>query len=303
MLSVSSKVWVATLISGVFFMSLISCQKKEKTQSMEIVEETKGEEVKEKEQPMIVSEAEQNIPSSKIQKGIFFSIRAKTSLSLSKEPRLGETIDLTLTVTPPKDAPILTVAFKARSGVVLIEPQKAVESNAKKDETKKFAAKIKITSSPVHFIASVNGVAVLDNGKRVPLEGGSVLRLVIIDEETKQFGTPGQKLAMGPEYRYDMASGEIFPPGEFSGSGIYAREMIERLKKVEPKLTDWQAIYLHRDALRALWKGIGGSEDERIKWLLKEGWFNKHKDVETEKDMWLDELIQQKLIEHKKSKN
>jgi hypothetical protein len=234
---------------------------------MEITEQTNENETEVKES-ILEEEALQNSSPKEFGKEPA-SIPAKTNIRLSKEPRLGETVQVIFTVAPSEDVPAMDVVFNMVKGVELVGGEKVLKSqvfksSAKKNEMKKFVAK-------------------------VPLNRGRALRRVIIDEKTKQFGSYGQKLSMGPEYRYDMASGEIFPPGEFSGSGVYAREMIERLKKVEPKLTDWEAIYLHRDALRALWKGIGGSEDERIKWLLK-------REGDSEKDMWLEELIRLKLI-------
>jgi hypothetical protein len=266
---------------------------------MEITEQTNENETEVKES-ILEEEALQNSSPKEFGKEPA-SIPAKTNIRLSKEPRLGETVQVIFTVAPSEDVPAMDVVFNMVKGVELVGGEKVLKSqvfksSAKKNEMKKFVVKVKFISSPVWLSAKARGFATSADGKTLPLNRGRALRRVIIDEKTKQFGSYGQKLSMGPEYRYDMASGEIFPPGEFSGSGVYAREMIERLKKVEPKLTDWEAIYLHRDALRALWKGIGGSEDERIKWLLKEGWLNKQREGDSEKDMWLEELIRLKLI-------
>jgi len=293
-------VWVATMVCGMVFISLMSCQKKEETQRMEKTEQTEENEYDVKDKPILEEEMEQNSSLAKSRE-VTGSIPAKSTLRFSREPRLGETVDLIFTITPSEDVPVMNVVFRMLRGVELVGSEKVVKSSARKNETKEFVSKVKFIASPAWVSVIVGGTAVMADGKRFPLFEGKILRRIIIDEETKQFGSYGQKLEMGPEYRYDMAIGEIFPPGEYLGSGPYAREMIERLKKMEPQLTDWEAIYLHRDALRALWKGIGGSDDEKIRWFLKEGWLEKQRKGEAVKDKWLEELIQRNLEEQKKS--
>ena len=220
------KVWIATLLCGVVFLSFVSCQKKEQTQRIEIAEQTEGKEAEVKEEPIFEERDLQNSSTAKSGKETV-SIPAKITLRLSNEPRLGETVDLIFTITPSEDVPEMSVDFDMLKGVELAGGEKVTKSSAKKNETKEFVIKVKFISPPVALGVKAKGTAKSAEGKRLPLNRGGILRRYIIDEKTKQFGSLGQKLERMPEYRYDIASGEIFPPGEYLGSGVYAREMIE----------------------------------------------------------------------------
>ena len=197
----SRKVWVAMMVCGVIFLYLVSCQKKEEVEKTEIKEQLNEEKPELKEEPVL----EDTHPNKDVIAGrviIEETVYAKTTLRLSKEPRLGETVDAIFTITLPEDVPSMNVVFWGRA-VEILDEGKELQSSAKRNETKEFVTKVKFVSSPAYVHARVKEVAVLSNGKRKILRGGSVLRREIIDEETKQFGTEEELRRGKPEYQYD----------------------------------------------------------------------------------------------------
>ncbi|MEO0143132.1 MAG: hypothetical protein ABIL15_07255, partial [candidate division WOR-3 bacterium] len=83
--------------------------------------------------------------------------------------------------------------------------------------------------------------------------------LYLIDPETGQYGTREEyekKLRQQAEWWYD-------PAGEFTSDPVSPdcaarnKEIIASLKKLEPNLTDWEALYLHYDGIQALMGGMG----------------------------------------------
>jgi len=237
---------------------------------------------------------------------------SRLKLELSNEPRLGEVVQATFTVTSLVSVPQMKVIWGSPlQGVEIVGGVSEVYCDMAENETRVFIIEVRFVSSPVHFGAKVGRwwyateleqirYGLSEGEERFGLSASASLRRVVIDEETGQFGPPGQKLSMEPEYRYDMESGTIYPIGEYQGSGPYAREMIEQLKDLEPELTDWEAVYLHRDALKAFFRGVGGN---RIEWLLREGWLMKSRGGEKQKDRWLEELIRQRLLDQEGSEN
>jgi hypothetical protein len=228
------------------------------------------------------------------------SIPAETTLRLSREPCLGETVEVIFTITPSEDIPEMRVTFELIRGTEWGGGDTVFESSASKGETKEFRTRVRFVSSPATVGADAKGHAVASDGRRYPLKAGRSLGLITVDEETGRLSRVQQKLASGPEYRYDMMQGVIYPPGQYYGTGPGAREMIEKLKRLEPRLTDWEAVYLHRDALRAYERGIGRgdqqAEDERIDWLLEKGWLEKQREGEEVKEKWLEDLFEEKLL-------
>jgi len=201
------------------------------------------------------------IPSSKIA----FSIPVEVSLKLSKEPHLGEVVRLIFELTPSEDIPKMIVEFHLLKGVEVVGGAPVIHSSAGKDERKEFAIKLKFVSSPVHLGVKARGTAITAKGERFPLRTGGSLRRVIVDEKTGRFGG-AEELFKDPWWNYDPLSGEDIrvSPAEAERN----RKWIEEMRGVETSITDWEALYLCRDAMMC----SPESSEESLRVNKKRGW-------------------------------
>lgn len=186
------------------------------------------------------------------------SLPAKVALRLSREPRLGETAEVIFTITPLEDVPQMKVIWgRPLKGVEIAGGEKVVYCSMRKGETRSFSVDVKFVSSPVHFGVSAGRwwhatkleqeIYGLNEGdERFGLHTGASLRRVIIDEETGQFGVR-EELFQDPWWNFDPLLGRKCRVSQ--GDAKRNEKWIEDMRELEPSISDWEALYLCRDAM------------------------------------------------------
>ncbi|MEO0138229.1 MAG: hypothetical protein ABIL86_11955 [candidate division WOR-3 bacterium] len=164
-------------------------------------------------------------------------------------------------------------------------------------ETKEFRTRCRILN-PVNWIRIIGYISLSCQGKeRGPVAKIAGINLYLVDPETGQYGTKEEyekRLRQQAEWWYD-------PAGEFTSEPVSPdcaernRGIIAQLKKLEPNLTSWEALYLHYDGIQALMGGMGDAKttwEDRWKFLLEMGWLEKQRAGKEIKEKWLKELIE-----------
>lgn len=141
--------------------------------------------------------------------------------------------------------------------------------------------KVKFTSSPARLTAVAEGAGILPSSRRMPFKGVAVLRRVVIDEETGQFGTEAAYRNSKLVFRCDHMDGKWLEQGQ-PGYEPFNREIIEMMKRLEPAVTDSEALCLHSEmyhvgwppSVRAKWDKEKQEwiEDDIFLYYLKQGW-------------------------------
>jgi hypothetical protein len=196
------------------------------------------------------------------------SVPAQSSVRLSEVPRIGDTVSVIYTIRPSESVTEMRVSFDKLVGVEVVSGDTIIHSSAKKNEEKTFAIHVKFVSSPVDLGIWTTGRAVTENGQSLPLRTGiRMKRLVIVDEETGQFGTQADYRAPRPEYQYDPMTGRL--TGDIGPTQAqYNRRRIDDLKERDPTLTDWDALYVLHD-LGVLFGRYGLSGEKAIEVALE----------------------------------
>jgi hypothetical protein len=249
-----------------------------------------------------------------------------SEITLSKKPKIGETVKLTFSVTSRTDIKHARIKFNGVEGVEFISGEGRVERlngktariyyHAQKDVINSFSIYVKAKSSPfrVDVTASVPW-----KDKSVHENPGSpfglnLIHLLLIDSLTGQLGTieeynqhPIRRILM----YYNHYDGEWLndPDPSFE---ITNRKIVVGMRKFEPALSDSEALALHGDMIQGIMFGIGVSkkdaskpakevEDMIIKYLLKEGWLGKLRNGT--KDKWFQKLKKDSKEKWDKSEN
>jgi hypothetical protein len=210
-----------------------------------------------------------------------------------RPPLLEEITDVFFAITSPEDIPELRIVFKALEGAQLATSDTVLESSIPGGEAREFRSKVRFASSPAIVTVEARGHFRVKDGTSQPVYVVRSFRVTKVDWETESARVLERMQDPIPDPYYDMLSGRIL--GQLYGWGLDTRHMIERLKKFEPRLTDWEAVYLHRDAIKAYRKGAGGDNDERIQWLLENGWLERQRKGERAREKWFQELLEVRL--------
>lgn len=287
MARVRRSVWVAAVVCGVLLVSLVTFPARQ----------GKDEEKSRKEEGSSAFEARKSVnASSDGMTKMRYSIPVKATFGLSKEPRLGETARVTYEITPSEDVPEMRVSFDRLKGVELVSRGTVFHSSADKGETKVFSIEVRFVSSPVDLGVWVRGKAILEDGTSLPLRSGGRLYRVIVDEDTGQFGTVGKYLDR-VEFRYNPGVAD-WEPEPHEGLGPKNRRIIEAFKKLEPALTDSEALCLHYDFHNIAYlywappkEGREKFTDEDVaRYLLEQGWLKKDREGGKAKADWIKAL-------------
>ncbi len=272
MARVRRSLWVAAVACGVLVVSLMAF----------LGRKAKNEEKSRKEDGSSAFEARKSVnASSHRMTKMRYSIPVKATFRLSKEPRLGETVRVTYTITPSEDVPEMRVSFDKLKGVEVVSGGTVFHSGADKGETKVFSIEVRLVSSPVDLGVWVRGKAILEDGTSLPLCSGGRLARMIVDEETGQFGTWGEYCNSKLEFRYDPVDGSWLEVG-VPGLASWNRRIIEMMRRLEPAISDSEALCLHSEMYQVLippevsarWDEEKQEwiEDEIFRYYLQEGW-------------------------------
>ncbi|MCK4575286.1 hypothetical protein KAU34_02650 [candidate division WOR-3 bacterium] len=163
-----------------------------------------------------------------------------------------------------------------------------------KGEKKRFRLKVKLDEKipekrikvfPIVDISvGVKSLWTKEHGDGV---GVADIQLYLLDEKTGLLGTGKDKEKGLPvEYRYDAVDGTFYPPGKLDTpvNVEWNRRITQMMKKLEPALSDSQALLLHSDHYRigtpkeaTHWdeekKCFVTDEEKIFEYYLTDGWF------------------------------
>lgn len=242
-------------------------------------------------------------------------VPAKTSLALSKEPRLGEVVQAIFTVTTETDFLEMKVVFKVLGGKI-VGGKRMIECGAvNKGTTKLFKVTVRPDSSYFWLGGFARGKGRDKKGEIIfyQLGGRSEVCRILLDPKTGQMGTEGEKYK-GVEYHYDPEAGmflpEIAPP-----LGPRNKRIIAMMKRLEPAITDSEALCLHSDFYRlGIPPGTGMKKtevgmaelevfEEGFQYYLKDGWLKAFREGKREEWIKQESEKTKKLREKRDGKN
>lgn len=349
MARVRRSVWVAALVCGVLAASsvlfLSHPGREEEQRRGADLQENVGQLGEGNESSFASKQRETGKESRLVSWETLVWIPGTQNLELSREPRLGEIATATYTLTLHED--IYHIFGKERerirqdpngpklarlysqylgwdeniphhlkiefhlTGVETVGGSKVIECDMVNGESRSFNIGLRFVSSPARI--NVTARLFFKHRQEGPhLFGGTDISRVIIDEETGQFGTVGEYLNR-VEFRYNPGVAD-WEPEPHEGLGPKNREIIGAFRKLEPALTDSEALCLHYDFYNTpylCWtppeKGKEKLTDEDVaRYLLNQGWLEKHREGGKAKEKWLKAVseknrkLQEKL--RKKSK-
>jgi hypothetical protein len=209
------------------------------------------------------------------------TLPARVTLELASQARLGEEVDLICTVTPDADVPKMRVYFTFPRGVEHVSGLTNIYTSGKKGQTETYRVRIRFKSAPATLGAMAGQWHINEKGDEIfgPSEGATMW-LYLIDEQTGLFGNEAEYKNSKLEFLYDPVEGVWLEVGE-PRYGERNRRIIQTVKKLEPALTDSEALCLDSEKYRI---GIppGGSkwdeqkqewvEEDTYRYYLREGW-------------------------------
>lgn len=213
------------------------------------------------------------------------------------KPNLGDEVELRcIMLTPYKDIPRSKIVYTFYHGAQLTSGQKeTVFSPLKKGMSAQAAIRFKIVSRLLQLNVGVR-VEVPDGhgGKMWKAEHGKTIDMVILaEDDTISYEKYGHDLDLwsriGPEYCYDIEAGarvrSFGRPYDEEAKRI--RSEIEELKRLDPTLSDWDALELMHDVIyNMIWRyGIHDREKSipiliQARKLMKEKGITKWEAVE-----------------------
>ena len=231
-----------------------------------------------------------------------------SKIMLSNEPQLNSVITVTYIITPSTNIENMKITVTVVSGAELIAGNNDVKIinsrlatsyyKAKKDTPIRCSFKARVLSSPFRIGVRASAPWLDKNGKeqRGGSLGGADIERVVVDEKTGQLGTLGEKYK-GIEYHYDVCDGSFTKEPQI-GAEEYNRKIIALMKKLEPTLTDSEALCLHSDKYKAGepygYKPKGSEKEnwrddsELFKYYLDNGWLKAFRGGN--RDLWNKEM-------------
>ncbi|KPJ49217.1 hypothetical protein AMJ40_06000 [candidate division TA06 bacterium DG_26] len=233
---------------------------------------------------------------------------AKVTLSLSKQPKLGEEVDLLGTVTPEIDVPRLKIRFGFRGDVHLVSGHPTIYTSARGGETKTHAVRVVFKSSDVRVSLHAGSCHKNQKGEEVVCPAhGSRIWLSVVDEQTGQFSsyhTYQDWLNRRSRHVFMLYNGidsEWLPQPTMEFYELN-RHIAQEMRKYEPALSDSEALCLHEDNYKLIINGIGSagaSDSVRIEYMLEAGWLKAQRAGSATKRKWLKEFMEKNKGEWK----
>ena len=170
----------------------------------------------------------------------------KLTLELSKEPKLGETVQLTATFTSNKDIGLLKINFHPSLGTKITSGNSDITTTIKKGETKTFSIQVQFTSTPADISCRVGNCILSKNKEGVERlywyeMTHSGIRRVVIDERSKQMGTDAER---DRRFTAEYPEKTDYPLGIQYGRSPQNRNLIQLFLRDEPQLTKLEALWL-----------------------------------------------------------
>ncbi len=223
-------------------------------------------------------------------------------------PKVGEIFDVVyrIKIKEINETPIKDYLTRDYCAVIRCGPSEAINvlgedkfffSGFRVGEWQEFRTRCRILK-PMERINIDGNVDLMFQGKsRGPVAVKGQMTIFLIDPKTGQYGTREEyekRLREDASWWYD-------PAGEFTNEAVSPdcaarnREIIAQMKKLEPNLTDWEALYLHYDGIQALMGGMGDGKttwEDRWRFLLEMGWLERQRAGKEVKEKWLKEIIE-----------
>ncbi|MEO0228218.1 MAG: hypothetical protein ABIL70_09250, partial [candidate division WOR-3 bacterium] len=235
---------------------------------------------------------------------------AEVDLTLSGMPKLNEIFEVRATIIGKKGLDeyayyfptyefmaTLDIFSKERESVKILGKNEIYIPELRNEWTKELKFRLQIVKKIPYISIICHLYPIRDFRMGRVTQVADAIELYLLDSLTGQYGTREEyekKLRQQAEWWYD-------PAGEFTSDPVSPdcaarnKEIIASLKKLEPNLTDWEALYLHYDGIQALMGGMGDAKttwEDRWKFLLEMGWLEKQRAGKEIKQKWLKELIE-----------
>ena len=295
----SRKLWLATMVCGVIFVSLVGCQKKETEKTYgSAKEESKIKEVPQEENELLYNQQEEIDSNKVLYEPELPWIKAKTDLRLSRVPPRGETADLTYSITPEEDLPLLRIIF-ALQGVEVVSggltPLKPglYYTNAKANAKTEISLKVRFVGNKIHLGAFADKIL---NKSDPKTPGHEVIRHIEVhhksfryyfDENVGSYVTWGEFVAK-PWLKFNPMIGDTEPIVDDGVSRMNLR-WIDKIREIRTDITAWEALYLLYEILNAPYVTREGSsyhyppkggepypeDEEWAKKLIQKGWLKE----------------------------
>ncbi len=200
---------------------------------------------------------------------------------IPENPNLGDKAKISFYLeTPYRDVPEFRIKFKLLRGAKLISGDLIqIHPALEKGDSAKFSIEIKIVSRilQVRAAAHANIQDRLSGDEWGYCLGAGLIDMVALDKNDtisyEKFGNdPELWSRIGPEYLYDIEAGvRIQSLGRaFDKEAKKIRAEIEKLKKLDPTLSDWDALELMHDVgYGMVWRYGIHKKEESIPILLK----------------------------------
>jgi hypothetical protein len=300
----SSAIWVAALVSGMFLVSMVSCQKKEEIGKTDQSLKEEGQtEVKPPEESILSEKPEEEKESEAFfDEFILPPVKAKTEFKLSKVPLRGGTADLTFSITPEEDLPIVRVHFLLMGAELvsgnLTKPEKRITyTSAKANQKTEIPLRIRFVGDRVWLKASAVRVLSRHDPDNPGMEVGRFIEVhhhdfdYYFDDSFKRYVTWGEFIAK-PWIKFNPLWGdtEIVVDDGISQMNLM---WIDKMRNFSADITAWEALYLLYDILNSPYiTKKGGSylyppkegkpypvDENWAKELLEKGWLEKFRET------------------------
>lgn len=235
---------------------------------------------------------------------------AEVALTLSAMPKLNEVFEVKAKIIGKKGLDeyayyfptyefmaTLDISSKERESVKILGKNEIYIPELRNGWTKELKFRLQIIKKIPYISIVCHLYPIRDFRMGRVTQVADVIELYLLDFQTGQYGTREEyekQLKEQAEWWYD-------PAGEFTNDPVSPdcaarnKEIIVQLKKLEPNLTDWEALYLHYDGIQALMGGMGTyqtTDEDRWRFLLEMGWLEKQRVGKKIKEKWLKELIE-----------
>jgi len=283
----------AIVLFGVIFSLLPSCQRQgdgedvnSHTSSGEQIHPPAGQGV------VPLRDREEGRSNSLLYQPSTEDIKGKCELELSGLPARGEMADVTFSITPEEDVPLMRVSFSlngaefvsgdvTRLGPRLFKGYTSAKANTRTD----VGIRIRFVEDRVH----VGATAVKIRNKTDPsAPGHEVIRFIgivgfryIYDPDLSRYVT-WDEFTSKPWWKFDPITGRVDETvSEYLKEEN--RKWISKMKSLRPDISAWEALYLFYEVLNTSYTPMEGepylSDQERAKAALENGWLGRFRET------------------------